>query len=222
MRALQDYRCLVFDCDGVVLDSNRAKTDAFYQTALPYGEAAARAFADYHRRHGGVSRYRKFEYFLQHIVEVEQPEVVLPDLLERYAALAYQGLLQCAAAPGLDALRARLPDARWMIVSGGDQEELRRVFAERGLDGMFDGGIFGSPVAKDEILARELGSGHLSTPALFLGDSRFDHQCARAAGLDFVFLSGWSEFEGWQAYCEAEGIAVRDDIASLLHEGLAQ
>lgn len=35
----------------------------------------------------------------------------------------------------------------------------------------------------------------LSVPALFLGDSKYDYQAASAAGLDFVFLSGWSEVE---------------------------
>ncbi|NLC22432.1 MAG: HAD family hydrolase, partial [Halomonadaceae bacterium] len=33
---LKAYLTLVFDCDGVVLDSNRVKTEAFYQATLPY------------------------------------------------------------------------------------------------------------------------------------------------------------------------------------------
>ncbi|MFH7588150.1 HAD family hydrolase, partial [Oceanimonas smirnovii] len=59
-----DYVTLVFDCDGVVLNSNKVKTEAFYKAALPYGEAAAQAMVDYHVAHGGVSRYKKFAYFL--------------------------------------------------------------------------------------------------------------------------------------------------------------
>ena len=39
---ITDYASLVFDCDGVVLNSNKVKTEAFYQAVLPYGEAAAR------------------------------------------------------------------------------------------------------------------------------------------------------------------------------------
>ncbi|UQB43268.1 hypothetical protein JX580_05170 [Thiomicrospira microaerophila] len=40
------------------------------------------------------------------------------------------------------------PRANWLIVSGGDQQELRGVFAARDLAKYFEGGIFGSPETK--------------------------------------------------------------------------
>ncbi|TCP20736.1 hypothetical protein [Rhodovulum adriaticum] len=84
------------------------------------------------------------------------------------------------------------------LVSGGDQAELREIFAARGLDGLSDGGIFGSPDRKDTILARELGTGTIRRPPLFPGGSRYDHEAAVRADLDFVFVSGWSEMSEWQ------------------------
>lgn len=36
-------KCLVFDCDGVILDSVPVKTRAFARLAEPYGEEAATA-----------------------------------------------------------------------------------------------------------------------------------------------------------------------------------
>lgn len=213
-----DYASLVFDCDGVVLNSNRVKTDAFYQAALPYGEAAAQAMVDYHVANGGVSRYLKFAYFLEHIV----PEYAagrsgpnLDELLEHYANAVLEGLLSCDVAPGLEQLRQRTPDTCWLIVSGGDQAELRHVFAKRGLAELFDGGIYGSPDTKDEILARELQNRTIQTPTLFLGDSKYDHQAATRAGLDFIFLSGWSEVKNWQEWARKEEIEVKDNIEGL-------
>lgn len=215
-RPLADYRCLAFDCDGVVLDSNAVKTEAFHQVALPFGALAAQAFVDYHQANGGISRYRKFEYFLQQIVQVDDMQDHLPVLLDQYASAVRQGLLACAVAPGLQQLRELLPQSRWMIVSGGDEAELRDVFATRGLDVLFDGGVFGSPTPKDSILAREQASGNLDGPALFLGDSRFDHLCAEAAGLDFVFLQGWSEFHDAPSYFADKAVAQYPDIQALL------
>ncbi|WP_313465037.1 HAD family hydrolase [Pseudomonas nitroreducens] len=219
---LADYRCLAFDCDGVVLDSNAVKTDAFHQVALPFGEAAAQAFVDYHQANGGISRYRKFEYFLQQIVKADDAQEHLPVLLDQYASAVRQGLLECAVAPGLQELREYLPHSRWMIVSGGDEAELRDVFAARGLDVLFDGGIFGSPTAKDSILAREQACGNLAGPALFLGDSRFDHQCAAAAGLDFVFLQGWSEFHDAPSYFADRPVTQYRDIQALFEADRAR
>ena len=116
----------------------------------------------------------------------------------------------------MKSLREFTVDARWLIVSGGDQTELRDVFAQRGIADWFDGGIFGSPDNKDEILARELHARNIRQPALFLGDSKYDHQAATAAGLDFVFLSGWSEVAGWQAWCSREGITSKHNILELM------
>lgn len=203
------YATLVFDCDGVVLESNRIKTEAFRTAALPWGEAAAEALVAHHVAHGGVSRYAKFAHFLSDIVPARAERTDGPgleELLAAYAGAVRVGLMNCAVTEGLEALRAATPDARWLIVSGGDQEELREIFAARGLDGFFDGGIFGSPDTKDTILGRELAAGTITRPALFLGDSRYDHSAAQRAGLDFVFVSGWSEVGDWPGFVEAQGL----------------
>lgn len=213
------YSTLVFDCDGVVLDSNKVKTRAFYNAALPYGEAAAQALVDYHVANGGISRYRKFEYFLETLVTQHAAGIPGPDLqalLDAYATSVRQGLLNCAVTAGLAELRAATPDARWLIVSGGDQTELREVFAQRGLAEMFDGGIFGSPDSKDEILSTQLANGNIRPRALFIGDSRYDHVASAGAGLDFLFVSQWTEFPGWQSYCQENALTCIQAIQNLL------
>ena len=213
---LCNYQTLVFDCDGVVLNSNKVKTEAFYQVALRFGEDAARRMVEYHVARGGVSRYLKFEWLLQQVVGTADP-VLLGQLLQSYSEEVHQGLLTCDIAPGLVELRAMTDAANWLIVSGGDQNELRTVFAQRGIASLFDGGIFGSPDTKDVILAREMSQGNIKTPALFLGDSQYDHQASAAAGLDFVFLSGWSEFSGFRPYCDLHQIKITDSISTIVN-----
>ena len=207
MHDLTAYRTLVFDCDGVILDSNRIKTEAFRLAALPYGDAAADELVAYHVARGGISRYEKFRHFLEAIVPPGTNGPSLEQLLDSYATHVREGLLTCAVTPELEELRQHTPDTRWLIVSGGAQDELRDVFAQRELAALFDGGIFGSPDSKDTILARELASGRITGPALFLGDSRYDHVAASAAGLDFLFVSDWSEMPGWSAYMAQHGLA---------------
>lgn len=215
---LKTYKTFVFDCDGVVLDSNKVKTQAFYQAALPYGEAAAQALVEYHVTHGGVSRYKKFAHFLNDLVPEYAPAINGPDLdslLAAYAAAVQEGLLQCQIAPGLAELRAATPNARWLIVSGGDQAELRRVFSSRGIADFFDGGIFGSPDSKDVILARELERNNISQPGLFLGDSKYDFQAANAAGLDFLFVSIWTDVRDWREWSSQCKVKVIGNIKEL-------
>ncbi|RDK84000.1 UNVERIFIED_ORG: phosphoglycolate phosphatase-like HAD superfamily hydrolase [Idiomarina abyssalis] len=209
------YSTLVFDCDGVVLDSNKVKTESFYKAALPYGERAADELVEYHVANGGVSRYKKFSYFLDHIVE-KPSEAALKELLADYAANVQAGLQNCAIAPALERLRNRTPHSRWLIVSGGDQAELREIFQMRGLSDWFDAGIFGSPDTKEDILTRELENGNILTPALFIGDSKYDFKAAKFVGLDFVFLSGWSEVKGWESWVAENGICATRNMESLM------
>ena len=54
---------IFFDFDGVIAESVSAKTEAFEEMYLPYGKDIAAKVVDYHKLHGGVSRYEKFKYF---------------------------------------------------------------------------------------------------------------------------------------------------------------
>ena len=216
---LKKYKTMVFDCDGVVLDSNAVKTQAYFRTAKNLGatDSQAQALVDYHVRLGGISRYHKFDYYLREILQQSSSPAGIQVLLDEFSRELEDGLLHCPIAPGLEALRAATPQANWMILSGGDQEEIRRLFARRNLSRLFDGGLFGSPDNKDKVLAREKARGNVSLPALFIGDSQYDYQAASRAGLDFVFLSDWTEVADWQAYCQAQQIRVLPNLAALVN-----
>lgn len=212
---LTQYATLIFDCDGVVLDSNKIKTQAFYDVAKVYGHEPAQALKEYHVQNGGISRYAKFEYLITKILGKRIEQVELNQLLEHFAHEVKQALLNCQVAEGLSQLKAQTINAKWLIVSGGDQTELREVFAERGLDHYFEGGIFGSPDTKDIILAREIENGTITRPALFLGDSKYDYQAAQTAGLDFIFLTEWTEVKDYQAWCCDNSIQMNSSLKGL-------
>lgn len=208
-------KTLVFDCDGVILDSNRIKTEAFAHIAMQFGGDAAKELVHFHVQHGGVSRYRKFEHLLVNILQRTPDPSEIEALAHQYGRHVCDQLLHCPMTPGLNELRDATPHISWMVVSGGDQSELQYIFTERGMASLFDGGIHGSPATKDEILSREIASGHLQLPAVFLGDSRYDHEAAQRAGLDFIFIHEWTEFSGWRPYCEISDIATVRRVADL-------
>lgn len=222
---MSHIQTVVFDCDGVILNSNRIKTDAFRSVVRDHGydEEAAESLVQYHVLHGGVSRYQKFEYFLNNIVPRESSGPRLEDLLASYGSAVRGGLLECEIAEGIPELRQATSNAKWLIVSGGDQAELREVFQARGLQSLFDGGIFGSPNTKFDIVASELAAGNILKPALMLGDSRLDHEVADSFGIDFVFIFDWTEFRDWRDYVSANEIrsfaTVKD--ALITHLSLA-
>ena len=216
--SLQKYKTIVFDCDGVVLNSNRTKIDAYFAVAKRMGgsDEEAQALVDYHVKLGSFPRNGKIEYYLKEIVKQRITSDLMQQYLDAFDDILDVTLMQCEVAPDLKKLKAHTSQAAWMLLSGGDQVELRKIFARRHLAALFEAGIFGGPDTKDIVLARETANGNIQFPALFVGDSRYDHQAATKAGLDFVFLSGWTEVRDWQEYCAQNNIVALESISQLL------
>jgi len=218
MRPLAEYKTLVFDCDGVVLNSNQLKIKAYHDVAIKFGasQVQAQALVEHHVEFGGISRYSKFEYFLREIMKQVITAQAMQTLLDSFTEEVKRLLMDCEVSSDLMNFRGANPSAKWMIISGGDQAELREIFKQRGIDQLFDAGIYGRPDHKDAILAREIDVGNIIKPALFIGDSRYDHQASTNAGLDFVFLNAWTDVEGWQNYCASHQIAVFKHLGDLI------
>lgn len=218
LQPLSQYQTLILDCDGVVLNSNQTKIDAYYNTAKRMGgtDSQAQAFVDYHLKLGSIPRNDKIRYYISEILQQPVTDTLFQAFMDTFTVILDETLMQCAIAPGLRALKAATPQAKWMLMSGGDQSELRQIFPRRGLDGYFELGIYGGPTKKNAHLASMLADNTIQLPALFIGDSRFDHQAATGAGLDFVFVSAWTDFADWQAYCHTHQIAIRADLQDLV------
>lgn len=209
------YKSWFFDCDGVLLDSNLIKTEAFYEAALPYGAENADSLVSYHKQFGGVSRFAKFQYFFEHILGEKGFEKQLEKILTEFGLLVRSKLLQCPETEGLVPFLKKLATVDYKIViSGGMQDELQYVFAQRGLSEYFDA-IYGSPDTKLTILQRELDQGSFHPPAVFVGDSQYDYECADKFDLDFIFMHQYTEFTGWHDYFSNKDVNVITNLGEL-------
>ncbi len=212
------YKTIVFDCDGVILDSNITKIDSYFRTAKKLGatDAQAQALVDHHVEFGGISRYPKFVWYITEVLKQEPTKALVQEYLDAFSLAVSKGLMRCKIADGLQALRAAYPKTKWLVVSGGDQQEIRDLFHKRELADLFDGGLFGSPDNKDTILMREIENGNIEFPALFIGDSKYDYASSQRAGLDFVFLSDWTDVPDWKDFTNKQGIKVLQSINALI------
>lgn len=210
------YKTIIFDCDGVLLNSNQIKSEAFYQTALPTGEGHATELLDFHRNHGGISRNKKFEYFLDSIVKDGKSRFELSDLLETYAQLVVDKLIDSEQCEDLDLLKKKTSKAKWCVISGGNESEIKEVFQKKGISHYFSGGIFGSPKSKDDIFRELIEEGLIEFPAIYFGDSRYDHEIASKHSVDFIFVSNWTEFADWKTYCSDNQLITIDKLENAI------
>lgn len=219
---LSSYELIIFDCDGVILNSNYLKTSAFYKTALFAGKDLATRFAKYHADNGGVSRYVKFNFFIEHFLNInpdsEKGQQLFAKLLQDYALRVKQAMMTCEMTTALESLKLKTISASWAVASGSDQDELRSIFRVRNLANYFDLGIFGSPTSKISIV-RDLISGKLNlSKALIIGDSFLDYRVSVEMQTDFIYISGWSECSEIKKLSSNENIITYDSLTSLSHD----
>lgn len=217
MQPFEFYRSAVFDCDGVILDSNELKTMAFRVALAGESPSITDEFIDYHQSHGGISRYVKFDHFFRVMKGVANYRSETERVLQRYAEICKNGLLECALIPGITEMLLKLKslDIDCYVVSGGDQEEVLAALTQRGL-AYFFAGIYGSPKNKLQHLGNLEKTG-LRMPAIYFGDAESDFKAAKHYGLDFVYISGRSEWRGGDAACRDAGHLVCQDFKDFMN-----
>lgn len=180
-------KCLVFDCDGVLLDSVPVKTAAFARMAEPWGKEAVDRFVMYHKTHGGVSRYNKFAWFFKNYLGRDITRLESSLWGSRFEEYALEEVKRCAMIPGaretLEEWHGKLP---MYVCSGAPEIELVTILEERDLIGFFKG-VCGSPPAKEVLLQGILREQTSLMPqeVLMIGDSVTDEMAARHAGTLF-------------------------------------
>lgn len=177
---------LVFDFDGVILESAEIKTRAFCELFSAYPDHVD-AIVAYHEANTGISRFKKFRHIYDHILAMPLTTRAEHKLGKRFAALVVEEVLRCPFVPGaFELLRACSCTHALFIASGTPEEELRRLVMARGLAGLFRE-VHGSPKTKDVILENILAVTRAPrTSVLFVGDGLSDYEAAKTAGVTFI------------------------------------
>lgn len=206
----------VFDCDGVILRSNRPKSDAFHETALPYGWDAAGAMVKFHRAAGSMTRLARWEHFFRDILHREPHDGELERVLAESTCRIQKAVAESELMPGVEEYLALCTGP--VCVSGVLTAELATLLHGHGIAGRF-AGIYGGPRRKRAVLQALARSGVVELPSTYYGDTEDDYQSAVAAGLGFVFVRGDTEWEDWQGFFASRPeVRVVEDFRELVRE----
>lgn len=180
-------QAIVFDFDGVVLDSVDVKTKAFEAMYLPYGETIAQEVVKHHLAHGGVSRFEKFKHYHGTFLGREIYQEELDALCQEFNEKVFQKVLAADFLPGVqEFIRHQYAQRPLYICTGTPESEILQITEALGIQQFFKG-IYGSPATKIEIIQRLLDSrDYQPEHMLFLGDAMTDYEAARHHGLQFT------------------------------------
>ncbi len=205
-------RAVVFDFDGVILESADIKTEAFCELFSHLSPSLVTQVREHHLANLGISRFVKFDWIYTNLLEQPLAETERLELGDRFSSIALRKVLECPFVPGAEAALDGLFDRYPLFVASGtpqseldrvvDARELRRYFAE----------VWGSPREKVNILA-DIASRHGFAPheILLVGDGTSDQRAAVAAGTQFLARSTAPLADHWSR----SGERCVDDLTRL-------
>lgn len=195
------YKAVIFDFDGVILESADIKTAGLVEAFSDYPQHGE-AIRAYDRAHMGLSRHAKVEGIYREVLGIPRAEAERTSRAEAFTRFTLDRVLSCPFVPGaLEVLQSL--DSRCMafIASGTPHEELEVVVGHREIRGYFEE-VWGSPATKVEIVSDILARHGLdSGEVLFVGDSLTDYAAATEAGVPFLaretphFVERWKELK---------------------------
>ncbi|MCU0838706.1 MAG: HAD hydrolase-like protein [Rhodospirillales bacterium] len=180
-------QAVIFDFDGVIVESADIKTAAFRALYRPHGAAVEAAAVAHHLANGGISRRKKIRHIHREHLGISLDQAELDRLCALFSSLVEDAVVAAPAVPGALPLLAHLAErAPRFVVSGTPEPELKRIVARRGLTDMFTE-VHGSPREKPPII-RDLLARYGLAPAavLFIGDALTDWRAAKETGVRFV------------------------------------
>lgn len=178
---------VIFDFDGVILESSEIKTEAFLELFNEYPEHQQAIF-DYHMEHQGITRYQKFKWIYETLLNREYTEEIREKLGSSFSALVYDKIMKVPFVPGAKELLKFLQDRRIpaFIASGTPDRELQAIVRDRSLAEYFTA-VYGSDLTKEEIIeVIQQNRNFKNSEMLFVGDATTDYHAASAKDLPFI------------------------------------
>ena len=83
-------KAIIFDFDGVILDSVNVKTKAFELLYEEYGPEIQKKVVKYHLDNGGISRFEKFKFYHKNFLNKEISENELLLLGSKFSSLVFE------------------------------------------------------------------------------------------------------------------------------------
>ncbi len=188
---LRQISLVVFDCDGVLLNSMPAKVEAFRQWVKTYHPESTEPFMRHIMGSFGQSRVKQVEWLyaecLKKTLTPEQRDLEVQRFTDICEPLCAEAGWRPGSREFVEACKeAGIPR---FVLSGTPQKPLEDMLQANGADASLFDQIVGSPPAKPQSMDRFIQETGLPAEAmLFIGDAQADAAAAAHAGVHFAYI----------------------------------
>ena len=180
-------RNILFDFDGVILDSMPIRDHGFKEIFKDFDDDLVNKLLEYHNQNGGLSRYVKIKYFYNKLLKQEISEDKIINYADNFSKIMKIKLVdkRYLIADTLKFIKESYKKYNLHIVSGSDEKELQYLCKELGIDSFFQS-VNGSPTHKNILVENVLATNrYIESETILIGDSVNDYDAATENNLVF-------------------------------------
>lgn len=188
MKNLSTYKIILWDFDGVIMDSMPIRSKGFDLVLANYPAQQVATLGKYHHENGGLSRYHKFRYFFEVIRQESITEEAVLNLAQKFSEIMLQNLINkdLLIQDSISFIKNNFQKFEMHVVSGSDGTELNQICEALDLKRYFKS-INGSPTPKNELVCRLIEeNGYEKKDIVLIGDSINDYEAAMANEISFL------------------------------------
>ena len=178
---------ILFDFDGVLLNSNEVRDLGFEKVLIDFPKNQVDKLLEFHKANGGLSRYVKFRYFFNEIKGEPISDNRLSELTDQFSTIMRKMLVDSTLLieETIGFVQKEYGNTDMHIVSGSDQDELRFLCNSLKISQYFKS-INGSPTPKIELVKKILEQEDYKGKCVLIGDSINDYEAANMNGIEFM------------------------------------
>lgn len=185
---MEAFKVIFWDFDGVIMNSMPIRDKGFIHLFKNYPDEQVKQLLDFHHQNGGLSRYVKIRYFYEQILGKSITDEEVQKLANEFSTIMRQELINpdLLIPETMEFIKRNYKQKRFHIVSGSDQNELRYLCEQLGINPYFIS-VHGSPTPK-KLLLKELLQSHQYAPSecLMIGDAINDFDAANENLIPFA------------------------------------
>ena len=178
---------IIFDFDGVIINSHKVKTLAFYNVFKAYGELYGLKAKKFHLEHIGKSRYFKFKYILKNILKSKVTKKKILNLDKEFDHFVQKRIKKMYPSHHLIRfLKNKNNLFNIYISTGTPQANIVKTLKEKKILKYFDK-VYGSPKSKiNHIKMIKKNDKKNDKKNIFIGDSFEDFKAAKNSNIEFI------------------------------------
>ncbi len=174
---------IIFDFDGVIINSHKIKTMAFYNIFKIHGEHIAQKAKKFHLENTGRSRYFKFKFIIKNILKskISKNQIkILDENFDNYIEKKIKKLKPSQYL--LKFLKNNQKKYNFFISTGTPQNKIRKILLDKKIFKFFNN-VYGSPSLKIKHI-QKIQKNNKKT--IFIGDSFEDFKASKYTNTNFI------------------------------------